>query len=425
MTLSVRGARKIYTSTDKIFELSEKDPIALMIYNNLEFMGTPLDVAIKHFRGSSDCCQFSSLEDAAEAFFAYLSVHWKPSDEVQNKHVRQLVWPVFREIRRKFNRAITKMATQNGDVGNRVHQIFIDTVSDRINYYSGFSPADCFLDTPEDDLLEAYKTVFQESAKSAFDPLPLSEDDNVLIFKLGSLILHREIFSDMLSGLVFSGFGNDEMFPSLHAYHIDGIIAGKLKKAKTDEEKTGNDAVYSKIIPFAQREVVDRFLVGIDPDLEVGVENYFKSALAAAKTNLFEGMPGMRRATKVKILANLEKTMGVAVSEFNQKWLNQTKERYQQQTEDMVLFMAKQELAQLAEALVNITSLKRKFSAEEETVAGPIDVAVISKSDGFVWVKRKHYFPPELNTRYFVRKFGVSGPGLGPRPGGNHAAAQD
>ena len=73
----------------------------------------------------------------------------------------------------------------------------------------------------------------------------------------------------------------------------------------------------------------------------------------------------------------------------------------------MVLFMAKQELAQLAEALVNITSLKRKFSAEEETVAGPIDVAVISRSDGFVWVKRKHYFPADLNPQFFVRKFGI------------------
>jgi hypothetical protein len=63
-------------------------------------------------------------------------------------------------------------------------------------------------------------------------------------------------------------------------------------------------------------------------------------------------------------------------------------------------------MASLAEAMVNLTSVKRKFSAEKETVAGPIDVAVISKSDGFIWVKRKHYFDAELNPRYFVRKFG-------------------
>ena len=47
------------------------------------------------------------------------------------------------------------------------------------------------------------------------------------------------------------------------------------------------------------------------------------------------------------------------------------------------------ELAEMAEALLNITSLKRKMSISLETVGGPIDVAVITKGDGFIWVKRK------------------------------------
>ena len=33
-------------------------------------------------------------------------------------------------------------------------------------------------------------------------------------------------------------------------------------------------------------------------------------------------------------------------------------------------------------------------------VGGPIDVAVISKGDGFVWIKRKHYFKAELNLHF-------------------------
>jgi len=37
------------------------------------------------------------------------------------------------------------------------------------------------------------------------------------------------------------------------------------------------------------------------------------------------------------------------------------------------------------------------------TVGGPIDVAVITKGDGFVWVKRKHYFRAELNPRFMSR----------------------
>jgi len=40
---------------------------------------------------------------------------------------------------------------------------------------------------------------------------------------------------------------------------------------------------------------------------------------------------------------------------------------------------------------------------ERETVGGPIDVAVITKGDGFVWLRRKHYFDPAFNPRVMAR----------------------
>jgi hypothetical protein len=42
---------------------------------------------------------------------------------------------------------------------------------------------------------------------------------------------------------------------------------------------------------------------------------------------------------------------------------------------------------------------------KDDSVGGPIDVAVISKIDGFVWIKRKHYFDPALNHQFFSNYF--------------------
>ena len=53
---------------------------------------------------------------------------------------------------------------------------------------------------------------------------------------------------------------------------------------------------------------------------------------------------------------------------------------------------------------------------DAETVGGPIDVAVISKGDGFVWIKRKHYFKPELNPHFIKNYF---------REGGEHEVSQE
>ena len=71
----------------------------------------------------------------------------------------------------------------------------------------------------------------------------------------------------------------------------------------------------------------------------------------------------------------------------------------------VVSILPKDELAAMAEALVNLTSFKRKVSMQSETVGGPIDVVVISKGDGFVWIKRKHYFKPDLNSQFFANYF--------------------
>ena len=66
--------------------------------------------------------------------------------------------------------------------------------------------------------------------------------------------------------------------------------------------------------------------------------------------------------------------------------------------------LAKVDLGYMAESLVNLTAFKRKVSNDSDSVGGPIDVAVLSKGDGFVWMKRKHYFDKELNYQFFKRK---------------------
>ena len=43
-------------------------------------------------------------------------------------------------------------------------------------------------------------------------------------------------------------------------------------------------------------------------------------------------------------------------------------------------------------------------SANLESVGGNIDVALISKGDGFIWKKRNPYFDPKINPQFFDEK---------------------
>ncbi len=91
-----------------------------------------------------------------------------------------------------------------------------------------------------------------------------------------SWILHRDVFSERMTGLMFAGFGSRELFPSLQTVEIDGMIAGRLKlrlinKIGIDREVSDNGEIARRrvqIIPFAQTDMAQRFLEGIDPRLE-------------------------------------------------------------------------------------------------------------------------------------------------------------
>lgn len=93
------------------------------------------------------------------------------------------------------------------------------------------------------------------------------------------------------------------------------------------------------------------------------------------------------------------------LKDFAENIIDFANTEYSRPVTRMVSVLPKEELGHLAESLVALTSLKRRVSIEMETVGGPIDVALISRGDGFIWLKRKHYFSPELNHQFF-RNYG-------------------
>ena len=56
-----------------------------------------------------------------------------------------------------------------------------------------------------------------------------------------------------------------------------------------------------------------------------------------------------------------------------------------------------QDAVELAQFLVYTTIQFVRFTPGNPTVGGPIDIATITKHEGFKWVARKHYYDHDLN----------------------------
>ena len=85
--------------------------------------------------------------------------------------------------------------------------------------------------------------------------------------------------SSGFSGLVFAGFGDDELFPSLLEVVTDGAI-GQVVKADTKRElDIARTGTHGAIVPFAQSEMVGRFMEGVDEDFLRYLEQYLGNLL--------------------------------------------------------------------------------------------------------------------------------------------------
>ncbi|MHA6530450.1 hypothetical protein [Paenibacillus sp. BAC0078] len=147
------------------------------------------------------------------------------------------------------------------------------------------------------------------------------------------------------------------------------------KKAKQVDIDAINTAA---IIPFAQQEMVHSFLTGIDPKLKNEVSNFIHTIVHSYPEiieSLGDGEGKLDPDTKRGLLE-----IGSQISvDFIEQLEEIIQNNYTSPVINTVSSLPKEELAAMAEGLVNLTSIKRKMSNETETVGGPIDVADFSR----------------------------------------------
>jgi hypothetical protein len=177
---------------------------------------------------------------------------------------------------------------------------------------------------------------------------------------------------------VFAGLGEAELFPACHEYHVGTLAAGKLRFNRRGEIHVGHDMT-ACVAPFGQIDTINMFYRGIDRELHEKVMNTAADYVSRADP----------KADRQHIFAELAQLLERDIDQ-----------QYRQPLMAAVDALPRHDLARMAEALVSLTALRARVSArEKETVAGPIDVAVLSKGEGFVWIRHKN-FRPRATTEF-------------------------
>jgi hypothetical protein len=393
---------KIYNTVNKIFELSAHKPVGIMIYGRLDFMGIPYESLIKEYRTQLGTKSFPRVRDYRDDFRKYLAGQVKIDDEDRKLNLELVLGSVYTRLSREFQQLIWSDINSHGSFRkSKVNGLAQRLLRSKIRALRSLDFAAGFPKTKKlpATILPVVNDLIDQHCKSWIP----NEGSKTLLRELAGYTLSKESLSiELRSGVVIAGFGDDDIFPSLEPMELDGILLNRLKFVdgpSIDIDRRGPEA---EVLGFAQDDMVKSFVDGVDPSLrsyvdqllEDGVKSTAKQLLSAlVKNPVIEG----------GIYEKMEPVLDGIITDLYEKIDRRVEVKSSKPIKDMVRAMPKQELGTLASSLIEITSLKRKVSRGQETVGGEVDVAIISKAEGFVWIKRKHYFPAELNARFFNR----------------------
>ncbi|MCK4652957.1 MAG: hypothetical protein KAU01_00760 [Candidatus Cloacimonetes bacterium] len=399
---------KIYNTINKLFALSKYHPVGIMVFGNANLLGIPWESIIKVYREDLKDKSFKSLSDYGNDFINFLNSSNLFSKESQESYFKTTIFIYYHSvILEEINKKIRNEIEENKEITEKeIKNVISKIVNSNYNYLVKKKFVKGFSKVFINKFIQYNSEFLNKAILDVFKKLPLTNSIKEKLIQIAGLLFSKEIFPTGASGLVIAGFGKNDIFPTLIEYKIETIINNKLKyKEETKNTISLNQTAI--IHPFAQTEMVYTFIEGVDPVYEIVIKSYLEELFNKYPEVIIDTINSLSKKSRNNFLENLKKAGKKLLSEFQKEMDNYKNENHISPILDSVATLPKPELAEMAEALVSLTSFKRRVSQDAETVGGPIDVAIISKGDGFIWIKRKQYFNLDLNY-HFIKKLSWS-----------------
>lgn len=195
--------------------------------------------------------------------------------------------------------------------------------------------------------------------------------------------------------LVFAGYGETEPYPSICKCVVTGIKEGKIQYDKGISIISDNQE--SIIFAEGQPDIIEAITYGVQTKRIDDICNRLSKLIKelVKLQNQYQNTPNL----------HLDAIDDGTIRQEVKEVIDNSKELHFKQLKDLVKGYNLQEMACLAENLIKATELHRKITFQQESVGGLIDLAVITREDGFQWLNRKSWYEPSKGGQY--GKFGI------------------
>lgn len=389
VTLIAGGTVVVRNEHQKLFNLVEGRPIGLMFFGMADLLGHPWDHLIEHYQKKVKPEPLANVRDYAASFVNSLDhlEEFFPGGR-QADDYRRLLLSVGRYLLRHADdlRSEDENANDTAIIERAIEQIW------RFYQYrpDGTPRPDlpCFPEGFGRKVLNEHAALIDEFVTFAFGQYGIGAAAQQQLRDIAMFCVTKELFLEDVAGLVFAGFGAEERYPALVTYYVSAVVCGIVKRALAGADSVNNEQ-RSQLRIFADSSATTAFIRGIDSNLENWVYGNVQMMMHRLAGQLIEAFPNIDPAQKQAARDKFLHELGPRHFEAFYRTVAEYQQRIFINPVFHVLDVAtKSELAQTARQLVELNVFKKRIMAQKETVGGHVDVAIISRDDGFQWASK-------------------------------------
>lgn len=225
------------------------------------------------------------------------------------------------------------------------------------------------------------------------------------------------------TGIVIFGFGKKESQPRLielqigswrsgedtstiASHKVIGIRGETLSETPPENSGYRVNTAGSWICTFAQDAEMQSIITGVHEDLIGDLSYFLSNNLVEILQPIIDTTQGIGKKTAKNLVEELTKSK----TEIYYSFFNEIKRRRDahifntrhSNIHNSITLLPIRELANFAESLLDMESTIAYYSRQLRTVGGHTDVAIVTKEDGFLWVKSEQRVDYSLNPRQQV-----------------------
>jgi len=202
---------KIYSSVDKLFQLSDSAPVGIMVYGSADIAFMPWEVIIKAYRSTLGRARYDVLDGYADNFIDYLENNRQLlSEQAQENSIHRAATHFFRRIKDEYKKALN-IRLRSGAIGaTEAASIFSDLISKKAAELAPAKPLAGLPPRFPATMVRRYDTQLSEAIDGEFAQLPRSKTTVRLLKRLFADCFSKENSWSSHSGIVVAGYGESQ-----------------------------------------------------------------------------------------------------------------------------------------------------------------------------------------------------------------------